>query len=371
MSFMDKRKGNALKDPPKSDALPEVPGLVNELSPIEQLPFPGSTPTPDTISEASPIKQPLMSNIFEASPLTTRQLPGITTSLPSSAATRLLPEVTRMLPETRINTSPLPRGTTSALRQTTVIRATGKKSTGTMRPPQGRRMVVHVAVTVLLAFIVIGSLLTVIPIGSEGKGYNPFSPLVKYFANKSSNTVLLAQQAATATAVTQDGYDPGANKVFAGVPTAPPVYKNGGGGGGTSGGTNGGGGGVTSGGSGGASDGVGNHFFWGQCTWWAAFRYHQLTGHYPPWLGNAGDWAYNAVPFGWVVSGTPHLHSIIVLAPGVQGAGGYGHVAIVESINADGSLTTSNFNWAGNFGIVTYVTFHPGPGVVFVYYPGM
>ena len=374
MSFMDKRKGNALKDPPKSDALPEVPGLVNELFPIEQLPFPGSTSTPATISEASPAKQPLMSNIFEASPLTTRQLPGITMPLPSSAATRLLPEVTRMLPETRIDTSPLQRGTTSALRQTTVIRATGKKSSGTMRPPQGRRMVVHVAVTVLLAFIVIGSLLAVIPTGIEGKGYNPFSPLVKYFTNKSSNTVLLAQQAATATAVTQDGYDPGANKVFAGVPTAPPIYKNGGGGGtggggtsggGTSGGTSGGGGGVTSGG-GGASDGVGNHFFWGQCTWWAAFRYHQLTNHYPPWLGNAGDWAYNAVPFGWVVSSTPHLHSIIVLAPGVQGAGSYGHVAIVESINADGSLTTSNFNWAGNFGIMTYVTFYPGPGVSFI-----
>lgn len=370
MSFMDKRKGNALKEPPKSDALPQIPGLVSELSPIDQLPFPSSTSIPDTISQASPVIEPISaSNISEASPLTTRQLPGITTPLPSSTATRLLPEVTRMLPETRVNTTPLMRGTTSSLRQTTVIRATGKKSTGTMRPPQGRRMVVHVAVTILLALIVVGSLLAVVPTGTEGKSYNPFSPLVKYFANKSTNTVLLAQQAATATAVTQDGFDPGAGKVFAGVPTAPPSYNNGGGGG-NGGGTTGGSGGVT-GGNGGASDGVGNHFFYGQCTYWAAFRYHQLTGHYPPWLGNAGDWAYNAAPYGWVVTSTPHLHSIIVLAPGVQGAGGYGHVAIVESINANGSLTTSNYNWAGNFGIMTYVTFYPGPGVVFVYYPGM
>ena len=327
MSFMDKRKGNALKEPPKSNTSFQVPGGVSELSPVDQVPFPNFTPIPDTISQASPVieTKSTPSNIFEASPLATRQLPGTTTPLPSSTATRHLPEVTRMLPETQTNTTPLPRGTTSSLRQTTVIRATGKKSTGTMRPPQGRRMVVHVAVTILLAMIVIGSLLAVVPTGTEGKNYNPFSPLVKYFANKSNNTVLLAQQAATATAVTQDGYDPGAGKTFAGVPTAPPSY---GGGGGTT-----GGGGGTSGG--GASDGVGNHFFWGQCTWWAAFRYHQLTGHYPPWLGNAGDWAYNAAPYGWIVSSTPHLHSIIVLAPGDQGAGPYGHVAIVESINHD------------------------------------
>ncbi len=359
MSFMDKRKGNALKEPPKSDALPQVPGLVSELSPVDQLPFPGSTPIPNTISQASPVIEPksVTPNIFEASPLATHQLPHTTTPLPSSAATRHLPEVTRMLPETKANTTPLPRGTTTSLRQTTVIRATGKKSTGTMRPPQGRRMVVHVAVTILLAMIVIGSLLAVVPVGTEGKNYNPFSPLVKYFANKSNNTVLLAQQAATATAVTQDGYDPGAGKTFAGVPTAPPSYGNGGGG--------------TTGGSGGATGGVGNHFFYGQCTYWAAFRYHQLTGLWVPWLGNAGDWAYNAAPYGWIVSSRPHLHSIIVLAPGVQGAGGYGHVAIVESINADGSLTTSNYNWAGNWGIMTYVTFYPGAGVVFVWAPGM
>jgi surface antigen len=209
-------------------------------------------------------------------------------------------------------------------------------------------MVVHVAVTVLLAFIVLGSLIAVVPTGTEGKGYNIFSPIVKYFSNKSTNNVLLAQQAATATAVTQDGYDPGNTQTFAGVPTAPPSY----GGGGTGTGTG----------------GVGNHFFWGQCTFWAAFRYHQLTGLWVPWLGNAADWAYNAPGYGWHVGYTPRVGSIIVLAPGVQGSGGYGHVAIVESINADGSVNTSNFNWGyGDFGVMTYHTFYPGYGVTFVW----
>ena len=347
MSSMDKRKGSALKEPSKSGMLPQIPGLVNELSPVEQLPFPDSSSISNTIAQASPITEstPLASTISEASPLITRQLYR-TTPFPSSSATRVLTGVTRQLPEVQTGNLPNQGNTTTSLRQPTVIRATGKKSSGTMRPPQGRRMVVHVAVTVLLAFIVLGSLLAVVPTGTEGKGNDVFSPIVKYFANKGNNTVLLTQQAATATAVTQDGYDPGGGQTFVGVPTAPPSY----GGGGT------------------GAGGIGNHFFWGQCTFWAAFRYHQLTGLWVPWLGNAADWAYNAPGYGWHVAYTPRVGSIIVLAPGVQGAGGYGHVAIVESINADGSVNTSNFNWGfGDFGVMTYHTFYPGYGVTFVW----
>jgi len=378
MSSMDKRKGNALKEPSNSGTLPQVPELASELSPVEQLSFPEPSSISDILSQASPVTEstPLASNISEASPLTTRQLYR-TTPLPSSSATRVLPEVTRMPPEVQTGDLPYLRSTTSSLRQPTVIRATGKKSSGTMRPPEGRRMVVHVAVTVLLAFIVLGSLLAVVPTGTEGKGYSVFSPIIKYFANKGNNTVLLAQQAATATAVTQDGFDPGAGKIFAGVPTAPTT--NGGGigtgtGGGTGTGTGGGTGTGTGGGTGtGTGTGVsgdGNHFFFGQCTYWAAYRYHQLTGKWVAWLGNAADWAYNAPAYGWHVGYTPRVGSIIVLAPGVQGAGGYGHVAIVESINADGSVYTSNYNWAqdgGGFAILSYHTFYPGYGVTFVW----
>jgi surface antigen len=63
------------------------------------------------------------------------------------------------------------------------------------------------------------------------------------------------------------------------------------------------------------------------------------------------------------------VDSIIVLLPGVQGAGaGTGHVGIVESINADGSLYVSSWNIVGP-GILTYSTYYTGAGVSFVYHP--
>lgn len=108
----------------------------------------------------------------------------------------------------------------------------------------------------------------------------------------------------------------------------------------------------------------------GQCTYWANLRYHQLTGYWVPWDGNAGQWVAGAKLAHWGYSQAPHVPSIIVLQPGVQSAGPYGHVAVVESINADGTVVTSNMNW-GAFSTtnVEYVTFHPGPGVYFVWHP--
>jgi surface antigen len=63
--------------------------------------------------------------------------------------------------------------------------------------------------------------------------------------------------------------------------------------------------------------------------------------------------------------------SIIVLQSGVQGASYFGHVAVVERINADGSVYTSDYNWYANGGwdTLSYWTFTPGPGVSFVWHP--
>ncbi len=107
----------------------------------------------------------------------------------------------------------------------------------------------------------------------------------------------------------------------------------------------------------------------GQCTWWADERCKQLTGYYVPWSGNARDWITGARAFGWNVSSKPVKPSIIVLQPGVQGADStYGHVGVVERINADGSVTASNQNWAGiTWPQSTNVTFTSGPGIAFVY----
>jgi len=264
----------------------------------------------------------------------------MTSSLPEQTTS---PGVTRVLPE--IHTGTLPplssRSSTTSLRQPVVIRATHKKGSGTIRPPKGRKWVISIAAISLLFVITIGTAFAVSPLGNEhGFAFGPLQMVAQLVHNNGNNPSLVAQMA-TATAITRtDGFDPTGSSTSSGSPPPPPM----------------GGGGL-------------NRFAFGQCTYWANMRYHQLTGLWVPWLGNAYQWSYGAAASGWVVSSTPKVPSIIVLQPGVQGAGGYGHVAVVERINSDGSVYTSNMNWYSNGGwdIVSYVTFTRGPGVSFVW----
>jgi len=111
----------------------------------------------------------------------------------------------------------------------------------------------------------------------------------------------------------------------------------------------------------------------GQCTWWACERYKQLSGYYISWKGNAQDWPSLArSATGWVVSAQPQQGCIIVLSNGVQLSDStYGHVAIVEKVNANGSLSCSNQNWAGiTYPNVKYTTFYAGAGVSFIWASG-
>ncbi len=121
----------------------------------------------------------------------------------------------------------------------------------------------------------------------------------------------------------------------------------------------------------GSQNGTGDHFPAGQCTWWACDRYEQLTGYYTPFGGNAGQWAMNCQGYGWRISSVPLVPSIICLQPGVQLADPvFGHVGVVEQINADGSVTASNLNWGltpAQRAQVSYVKFWPGSGVSFIY----
>ncbi|ORX95740.1 hypothetical protein K493DRAFT_301270 [Basidiobolus meristosporus CBS 931.73] len=107
----------------------------------------------------------------------------------------------------------------------------------------------------------------------------------------------------------------------------------------------------------------------GQCTDWADARYAQLTGHHIEWWGDARVWASKAQSTpGWSVSGTPKQPSIIVIQPGVQGTGSPGHVAVVERIEANGNVYTSNYNYNGGPYIKKYATFKPGNGVSFIWH---
>lgn len=128
-----------------------------------------------------------------------------------------------------------------------------------------------------------------------------------------------------------------------------------------------------------------NNFPQGQCTWWADERYHQLTGFYVPWnhtgQANAYQWLQQARNFGWNTASSPPkgIPSIICL----QGSAGQGvesslgHVAIVEKINSDGSVVTSDMNWSvgpilqtTNGYPVRQVVFKQGPGVSFIWAGG-
>jgi surface antigen len=111
-----------------------------------------------------------------------------------------------------------------------------------------------------------------------------------------------------------------------------------------------------------------NVFPYGQCTWYADQRFHQLHGIYVPWTSsaNAWQWPTRAAEYGWRVSRRPIPGSIIVLQRGVQGASWAGHVGIVERINRNGSVIVSSMNWGARPFAVSHWRFYPGPGVLFV-----
>lgn len=85
-----------------------------------------------------------------------------------------------------------------------------------------------------------------------------------------------------------------------------------------------------------------------QCVSYAAFKVDQTYGNMPFWggIGNANQWPGNARRAGIPVSSTPKAGTV-----GVQYSGAYGHVAWVEAVNSDGTLTISQFNanWSGEY----------------------
>jgi N-acetylmuramoyl-L-alanine amidase len=117
------------------------------------------------------------------------------------------------------------------------------------------------------------------------------------------------------------------------------------------------------------TQGSGNVFPYGSCTWWANQRYFQIHGIFVPWRtqSDAWEWTARAYQFGWHVSSSPVWGAIIDLQPGVQGAYSAGHVAVVEKILSNGHVIASNMSWGAHPWQVTYVEFAPGPGVTFIY----
>ena len=98
-------------------------------------------------------------------------------------------------------------------------------------------------------------------------------------------------------------------------------------------------------------DTAGNAYPYGQCTWWAYKRRTELGLPVGSHFGNGGDWATSASRLGYWVDNTPLVGDIVSFKPGQQGVDAtYGHVAIVEQVHEDGSITISEANVGGQVG---------------------
>jgi surface antigen len=96
------------------------------------------------------------------------------------------------------------------------------------------------------------------------------------------------------------------------------------------------------------SGGRGNLYAWGQCTYYAYSRRRQLNLPVENNWGHARTWASRARAMGYAVGTTPAVHAIMH-----DTGGAFGHVAIVESINSDGTITISEMNYAGRRNVIT------------------
>jgi surface antigen len=86
-----------------------------------------------------------------------------------------------------------------------------------------------------------------------------------------------------------------------------------------------------------SSSSCGNHFAYGQCTWYVASR------RCVPWGGNADMWYYNAARMGFPEGHTPVPGAIVVFWPGGDGASSIGHVAYVEAVGPAAGIPAGYF----------------------------
>lgn len=79
-----------------------------------------------------------------------------------------------------------------------------------------------------------------------------------------------------------------------------------------------------------------------QCVSYTAWKVHQKNGYMPYWggVGNANQWPGNARRAGIPTGSTPRAGSV-----GVIMSGQYGHVVWVESVNSNGTINISQYNY--------------------------
>ena len=108
---------------------------------------------------------------------------------------------------------------------------------------------------------------------------------------------------------------------------------------------------------------AGNRYDYGYCTWYAYNRRAELGRPVGSFWGNASTWASYARGSGYIVSRTPSVGAVMQDS---YSAGGYGHVAVVESVGADGSISISEMNYAG-WNVKSYRTLSAGEAAGYNY----
>ncbi len=79
-----------------------------------------------------------------------------------------------------------------------------------------------------------------------------------------------------------------------------------------------------------------------ECVSYTAWKVYQTYGHMPYWggQGNANEWPGDARSAGIPTGGTPRVGSVAI-----WNVGYYGHAMWVESVNSDGSIWVSQYNY--------------------------
>jgi surface antigen len=113
---------------------------------------------------------------------------------------------------------------------------------------------------------------------------------------------------------------------------------------------------------------AGNMYAFGNCTSYAYERRLQLGRPIGSFWGNAATWNTFAMQQGFTVDKTPAAGAVYQMPAFVDAyTGSYGHVGIVESVNADGSVNVSEMNYAGGFNMVSYRTIPASQAALYNY----
>ena len=84
----------------------------------------------------------------------------------------------------------------------------------------------------------------------------------------------------------------------------------------------------------------GDHFAYGQCTWYVASR------RCIPWVGNADEWFTNAARMGYPEGHTPAVGAVVTFWPGGDGASSVGHVGYVEAVGPAAGVPAGEFKFS-------------------------